>query len=631
VAEIAANKIFGDTEHHIAFQAFVVIDEDLSDQSLVAWLEAEKMKMCRAVTVALLGTQHFPRRPVCRHGVAGRLDGAKPEPSVFISIKPPPQIHVGLPGILVLVKTGRGSLPDIDLRPLDRLTIGICDAEVGEELRTGRGRAHNAAAVWRRRGVVAPERAEQRSGGFSWAFPAVVHEDHKGGEPDGVGEKNALVVDVGGGFADAVEEIDRKIVLVLSKLHLPRKSMQVAHESGHYLPQAGVRSTSHGPENDVSDVVRIFDDAVGRNRPGWRWFIWFHRITSDVSLRAPQNKWFIHSQPHRQQLDSLDNINMRALKFFQTGSLDNLQVEEVATPKPAAGEVLVQVKAAAVNPSDVKNVQGKMHETTVPRIPGRDFAGIVVEGPDALVGQSVFGSGGNLGSGRDGSHAEFLVVPVSGVLPLPKNLSFAEAGGIGVAYMTAWAAIVDTARIQSGETALILGTTGAVGSAAARIAQKFGARVIGTSRKGSDIPASNTLPVDHWINLEADDLATETKRLTDGRGADVVLDVVGGPLFEKCLAALTWRGRQVSISSGSQPRVNFNLVDFYHNESRLLGVDSFKLGFEETAEILRQLTPGIESGIFPAPRAETFSLEEGPRVYRDIDESKIKGKPILVP
>ena len=102
-------------------------------------------------------------------------------------------------------------------------------------------------------------------------------------------------------------------------------------------------------------------------------------------------------------------------------------------------------------------------------------------------------------------------------------------------------------------------------------------------------------------------------------------------MFEKCLAALALRGRQVSISSGLQPRVSFNLVDFYHNESRLLGVDSLKLGLEETAEILRQLTPGIESGIFPAPRTETFSLEEGPRVYRDIDESKIKGKPILVP
>src|SRR6201982_4158970 len=99
----------------------------------------------------------------------------------------------------------------------------------------------------------------------------------------------------------------------------------------------------------------------------------------------------------------------------------------------------------------------------------------------------------------------------------------------------------------------------------------------------------------------------------------------------KNASALAWRGRQVAISSSPEPRVSFNLVDFYHNESRLLGVDSLKLSFEETAEILRQLTPAIESGIFPPPRVETFPLEEGPGLYRDMAESKIKGKTILIP
>ena len=322
---------------------------------------------------------------------------------------------------------------------------------------------------------------------------------------------------------------------------------------------------------------------------------------------------------------------MRALKFYQTGSLDNLRIEEVPMPIPAVGELLLQVKAAAINPSDVKNVQGKMHETTVPRIPGRDFAGTIVQGPDELLGKPVFGSGGNLGFGRDGSHAEYLAVPVTAVIPLPGNLSFEQAAGIGVTYMTALAALVNAAQIQKGETALILGTTGAVGGAAARIAHQLGARVIGTARKASDIPAAGVLPVDDWIDLQAADLATAARTLTNGRGADVVFDLVGGAMFEQCLAALAWRGRQVAISSSPEPRVSFNLVDFYHNESRLLGVDSLKLSFEETAEILRRLIPGIESGIFPPSRVETFSLEEGPRLYRDIAESKIKTKPILIP
>ncbi|MBV8330628.1 MAG: zinc-binding alcohol dehydrogenase family protein [Verrucomicrobia bacterium] len=272
-----------------------------------------------------------------------------------------------------------------------------------------------------------------------------------------------------------------------------------------------------------------------------------------------------------------------------------------------------------------------MHETTVPRIPGRDFAGIVANGPDDLLGQSVFGSGGNLGFGRDGSHAEYVAVPVAAVIPLPQNLGFEEAAGLGVAYITAWAAMVNAAQIKAGETALILGTTGAVGSAAARIAHKLGARVIGTARKASEIPAATFLPVDGWIDLEAVDLPTGARTLTNGRGADVVFDVVGGGMFEQCLAVLAWRGRQVAISSSPEPRVSFNLVDFYHNESRLFGVDSLKLSFEETGEIFRQLKPGIESGIFPPPRVETFSLEEGPRLYRDLAEAKVKGKPILVP
>lgn len=322
---------------------------------------------------------------------------------------------------------------------------------------------------------------------------------------------------------------------------------------------------------------------------------------------------------------------MRALKFYQTGSLDDLRIEEVPQPTPGPGEVLVQVKAAAVNPSDIKNVQGKMHETTVPRIPGRDFAGTIVQGPGEVLGQSVFGSGGNLGFGRDGSHAEFVAIPVTALIPLPRNLSFEQAAGIGVAYLTAWAALVNAAKIQAGETVLILGATGAVGSAGARIAHKFGARVIGTVRTASDIPPASFVPVNDWIDLQISDLASGTRKLTDGRGADVVFDLVGGAMFEKCLTALAWRGRQVAISSSPDPRVNFNLVDFYHNESRLFGVDSLKLSFEETAEILRQLTSGFETGIFPPPPVETFSLAEGLRLYREVAESQVKGKPVLVP
>jgi len=322
---------------------------------------------------------------------------------------------------------------------------------------------------------------------------------------------------------------------------------------------------------------------------------------------------------------------MRALRFEKTGSLDELAIRDIPVPRPAAGEVLVQVRAAAINPSDIKNVLGKMHDTTVPRTPGRDFAGIVVEGAMELVGKSVFGSGGNLGFGRDGSHAEFLAVPACAVLPLPHNVNFEQGAGIGVAYMTAWAALVNTARIQKGETALITGTAGGVGSIAARIAHHFGARVFGTVRSTADLAKAGGLPVEVWIDLQTTELADGVRAATAGRGADVVLDVIGGAMFEKCLRSLARRGRQVVIASNPEPRVNFNLVDFYHNESRLLGLDSLKLSFEEAAEILRSLSPGLESGEFPPPKVETYPLDQGPKLYRDIADSTVKGKPVLIP
>jgi NADPH:quinone reductase-like Zn-dependent oxidoreductase len=155
--------------------------------------------------------------------------------------------------------------------------------------------------------------------------------------------------------------------------------------------------------------------------------------------------------------------------------------------------------------------------------------------------------------------------------------------------------------------------------------------VIGTARKKSNIPPAGFLPVDHWIDLESTDLGTGARQVTNGRGADVVFDVVGGQMFAASLGALAWRGRQIAISSSPEPLVNFNLVDFYHNESRLFGVDSLKVSFPDTGDILRRLTPGFETGDFPAPQVETYPLEQGPTVYRDIDESKIKTKPVLVP
>ena len=127
---------------------------------------------------------------------------------------------------------------------------------------------------------------------------------------------------------------------------------------------------------------------------------------------------------------------MRAVQIEQFGDPSTLQIYGVPQPYPQPGEVLVQIRAASINPSDVHNVQGTLH-TVLPRIPGRDFAGVVVEGDPALVGMEVWGTGGDLGLTRNGTHAEYIVLPKEAVQPKPKPLTMEQAASIGVTYLTA--------------------------------------------------------------------------------------------------------------------------------------------------------------------------------------------------
>ena len=139
-------------------------------------------------------------------------------------------------------------------------------------------------------------------------------------------------------------------------------------------------------------------------------------------------------RPAAPRMEDPDIRFMRALRFEKTGSLDNLKVQEMPTPKPGTGDVLVQVKAAAINPSDLKNVLGFMHITTLPRTPGRDFAGVVTEGPAALVGKSVFWLGRQSGFWARRRSRRVCAVPEVRSAAMPKGFSFEQAGAVGVAY-----------------------------------------------------------------------------------------------------------------------------------------------------------------------------------------------------
>jgi NADPH:quinone reductase-like Zn-dependent oxidoreductase len=314
---------------------------------------------------------------------------------------------------------------------------------------------------------------------------------------------------------------------------------------------------------------------------------------------------------------------MRALRFAEFGPPSILRIETVAIPEPGEGEALVRVKAAAINPSDIGNVAGRFKNTTLPRTPGRDFAGVVVKGK-RHEGEEIWGSSPNLGIVDDGSHAEYVVVPEETLSLKPKQLSMAQAAAIGVPYITAWASLVSAAQIQPGETILIIGAGGAVGQAATQIANWKKAHVIGADIRSDPIPGTESV-----INTKTEDLRERILELTAGLGVDAVLDTVGGPLFEPSLRSLRFGGRQVSIFSAGEPRVSFNLTDFYHNFSRLLGVDSYGLKLKQVAEIEEQLHSGFEIGALKPPSIEIVPFEKAVEAYNLVATREAKVKQVL--
>src|SRR5271165_3243713 len=241
---------------------------------------------------------------------------------------------------------------------------------------------------------------------------------------------------------------------------------------------------------------------------------------------------------------------MRAAWFETYGPPSVLTVAERPDPVADAATAVVEVVAASINPSDVKNVAGQMEGTVLPRIPGRDFAGRVVQGPADWIGAEVWGTGGDVGFTRDGTHAQLIAVPVASLRRKPETLSFDEAASVGVNYMAAWLGL-EAADLKAGEILLLIGAGGGVGGAAAQIAKRIGARVIGADRSPPrpDAPAR---AVAEKLIVGAKDLPAEIRAATGGRGADVVFDMVGGVMFRNALKCLALGGRLVEIAVTGQ-------------------------------------------------------------------------------
>ena len=276
---------------------------------------------------------------------------------------------------------------------------------------------------------------------------------------------------------------------------------------------------------------------------------------------------------------------MKALRFERMGELSYLQLAELPTPRAGADEVLVRVRAAGINRSDLSNVLGSHPYTTVPRVPGRDFAGVTPSG------EAVWGTGAELGFRRDGTHAEYVLVPEKAVAPKPRALSFQQAAACGVPFVTAWHAL-EHARVGEGATLLVIGAAGGVGSAAMQLARLRGAKVEGAVRakQGSGLELAHR-------DARIQDL-TPAEPLA--RSWDAIVDTTGRWLAPS-IGALARGGRVVVMVSPGAGMEPVPLRDLYRREASIVGVNSLLYPAAECAELLSRLTPHFESGALRAP------------------------------
>jgi NADPH2:quinone reductase len=306
-------------------------------------------------------------------------------------------------------------------------------------------------------------------------------------------------------------------------------------------------------------------------------------------------------------------------------------VVETHTLAAAAGEVLVEIKAAAVNPSDIKAATGLMPYAVFPRTPGRDYAGVVIDGPTAWVGREVFGSSGDLGIRRNGTHASHLAVEAEALVEKPAGLTWEQAAGIGVPFVTAMEGFRRTGVPKPGETVLIMGVNGKVGQAAVQIATWHGARVFGVVRKKEAYEGHTNAPIE-VIDASAVDVAARARELTDGKGVNIVFNTVGDPYFQAAHKSLALKGRQILIAT-IDGVVPFNILEFYRGQHTYVGVDTLGLSSIATGAVMKEIVPGLAAGKlkpYPIKPEAIYPLERAREAYRAVAGSS-RDRTILRP
>jgi NADPH2:quinone reductase len=316
--------------------------------------------------------------------------------------------------------------------------------------------------------------------------------------------------------------------------------------------------------------------------------------------------------------------------------VDALKWTELPTPEPKAGEVLIEIQAASLNFPDLLIVQNKYQmKPPLPFVPGSEYAGVVRAVGDGVkqlqVGQSVACLSGT------GGFATHTIAPAALCMQLPAGFSPVDAAAFIMIYATSWHGLMDRAALQAGETVLVLGAAGGVGTAAIQLAKAAGARVIAAASSDEKCALCKTLGADETINYSvhtpAKGLRDEIKRLTDGKGPDVVYDPVGGDFAEPAFRSIAWRGRYlvVGFASGPIPSLPLNLTLL--KGASIVGVfwgDFARREPQANAQMMQTLASMYLKGEIKPQIDQTLPMQELPKAFAVMGSRSVKGKLVLV-
>ena len=336
---------------------------------------------------------------------------------------------------------------------------------------------------------------------------------------------------------------------------------------------------------------------------------------------------------------------MRAVVVEEFGPPEVLGVREVPDPAPGAGQVLIAIEAAGVNRADVLARAGKYHRAgPPPLILGLECAGTVLATGEGVAGiataEGVPGIGAGdrvaaFGATNDpGFYAERAVVPATSVVPVPDEVDLAQAACLPVAWLSAWYALRRLAELQPGETAVIHAAASGVGSAAVQIAAAAGATVIATAGSAEKVAWARSLGAGTGLDTSAlgrDQVLEGIAAATGGRGADVVLDTVGGDTFSDSLRAAGYAGRVVAMANVALAPSVVDTRDFYPKNVRILGFQITALiehGYDPRGD-LAELLAGVAGGRFGVPVDATFGLADAAAAHRLVESRATRGKVVL--